>query len=110
MRIANLSCDRSNATVNIPVPQDWVGLLYVLDGNATLDGQAITGRQMALISAGSSESLELVCSDAVRILVLTGAELHEPVFSHGPFVMNTIQEVQQAIFDYHDGKMGMLVE
>ena len=48
--------------------------------------------------------------DAVRILMLTGAELHEPVFSHGPFVMNTIQEVQQAIFDYHDGKMGMLVE
>ena len=42
--------------------------------------------------------------------MLTGAELHEPVFSHGPFVMNTIQEVQQAIFDYHDGKMGMLVE
>ena len=110
MRIANLSSDQPGATAHIPVPTDWVGVLYVLDGNATLDGQSITGRQMALVSAGEAESIELVCSDAVRILMLTGAELHEPVFSHGPFVMNTIQEVQQAIFDYHDGKMGMLVE
>jgi len=81
-----------------------------LDGNAALDGQAITGRQMAVVAAGATESIELVCTDAVRMLLLTGAELHEPVFSHGPFVMNTIEEVQQAIFDYHDGKMGMLVE
>ena len=68
MRIANLSSDQPGATLHLPVPPDWVGVLYVLDGNATINGQSITGRQMALISAGAAESIELVCTDAVRIL------------------------------------------
>ena len=110
MRIANLYSEKPGAYLTMPIPEDWSGVLYVLDGNALIDGTAITGRQMAILDAGQGESVNIECTDAVRILMLTGAPLHEPVFSHGPFVMNTIQEVQQAIFDYHDGKMGMLVE
>ena len=110
MRIANLRSEKSGAQLTLPLPEEWVGVLYVLDGNALIDGTTVTGRQMAILESGSATSVSIECLDAVRILALTGAPLHEPVFSHGPFVMNTIQEVQQAIFDYHDGKMGMLVE
>ena len=42
--------------------------------------------------------------------LLSAAPLEEPVVSHGPFVLNTYEEVQQAIMDYHDGKMGILIE
>ncbi|MBN30903.1 MAG: nuclease PIN [Crocinitomicaceae bacterium] len=108
MRIANLSCEKSGAIMHVPLPQDWVGVLYILSGNASFDGQAVTGHQMALVSPGDSHEIKLVCNDAVRVLLLTGAELHEPVFSQGPFVMNTFPEIQQAILDYHDGKMGRL--
>lgn len=110
MRIANLKGSVPQATLQIPVPQDWVGLAYVLDGNVTLEGHAMEGRQMAFIQPGSDETIALTCLDSARILLLTGAEMHEPVFSHGPFVMNSIEELQRAIFDYHEGKMGSLTE
>lgn len=110
MRLANLHAEKAGATLEIPIPSDWVGLLYVLDGNAEINGEPITGRHLAIIQPGERTSMEIMCLDATRILMLTAAELHEPVFSHGPFVMNTIEEVQKAIFDYHDGKMGTLEE
>lgn len=110
MRLANLHAEKAGATLEIPIPSDWVGLLYVLDGNTEINGEPITGRHLAIIQPGDRTSMEIMCLDATRILMLTAAELHEPVFSHGPFVMNTIEEVQKAIFDYHDGKMGTLEE
>jgi redox-sensitive bicupin YhaK (pirin superfamily) len=42
------------------------------------------------------------------VLLLTGEPLHEPVVGYGPFVMNTQQEIRQAIEDYRNGKMGKL--
>jgi redox-sensitive bicupin YhaK (pirin superfamily) len=110
MRILNLRCEAIASTVRIPIPPDWVGVAYVLDGKAHVNGQPLEGRQMAVIQVGSAPDIVFECNDAVRILLLTGAPLDEPVFSHGPFVMNSIEEVQQAIMDYHDGKMGSLRE
>ena len=42
-----------------------------------------------------------------RLLLLAGEPLHEPVVSHGPFVMNTEEEIHQAFRDYQLGKMGV---
>ena len=47
-------------------------------------------------------------SEDAKVLVLNGAPLHEPVVAHGPFVMNTRQEIVQAIRDYQRGLMGTL--
>ena len=47
-------------------------------------------------------------SGAATVLLLTGEPLHEPVVGYGPFVMNTQQEIRQAIEDYRNGKMGKL--
>ena len=112
MRILNLRCETVASTFRVPIPPDWVGLAYVLDGKAHINGLPVEGRQMAVIQPGSANEPDIVfeCNDAVRILLLTGAPLDEPVFSHGPFVMNSIEEVQHAIMDYHDGKMGSLHE
>jgi quercetin 2,3-dioxygenase len=110
MRICNLQCDVPGANLSVPVNGDWVGAIYVLDGNVRINGQSAEGHQMAVLQKGAAETIELECLDPVRVLFLSGAELHEPVFSHGPFVMNDIEGVQRAILDYHDGKMGELSE
>ena len=65
---------------------------------------------MATIVPGDAENIRLESLDACRILMLVGAPFDEPVISHGPFVMSTYEEIQRAILDYHDGKMGALTE
>ena len=53
---------------------------------------------------------EVACAgqDGTRVLVLAGLPLPDPVVAHGPFVMTTIDEIHEAIEDYHSGAMGHL--
>ena len=53
-------------------------------------------------------SLEIEGADEVRALLLCGEPINETIVGHGPFVMNTQQEIQQAMVDYQSGKMGHL--
>eukprot|EP00976_Prorocentrum_cordatum_P100842 1192391-Prorocentrum_minimum.AAC.1 len=52
-------------------------------------------------------TLRLVpAEDAVKVMVLGGEPIDEPIAARGPFVMNTYEEIQQANIDYHSGRMG----
>lgn len=73
----------------------------VVNGSATLKGTA----QIAPLSA-SGETVVLEAKAESLVLVLSGEPIHEPVASHGPFVMNTQAELRQAFEDYRAGKMG----
>lgn len=50
--------------------------------------------------------MRLAAQSDTDFLVLAGVPLNEPVVRHGPFVMNTAEEIQQAIRDYREGRMG----
>jgi redox-sensitive bicupin YhaK (pirin superfamily) len=52
----------------------------------------------------------VAAKEDARALLLHGQPLGEPVAAHGPFVMNTAEEIEQAIVDYQSGRMGRLVE
>lgn len=56
------------------------------------------------------EGITLEGLEDTRILLLSGLPLHEPVVSHGPFVMNTQTQIMEAMRDYQMGKMGILIE
>lgn len=61
-------------------------------------------RQLAVYSPG--ETLALTAGESgAQMLVLSGRPLHEPVVQHGPFVMNTVEQIQQAIKDYQQGRL-----
>lgn len=61
---------------------------------------------MALLGDGDTLALEAV-SEA-SLMVLAGEPLKEPIAHYGPFVMNTREEIEQAILDYQSGRMGHL--
>lgn len=110
LRIVNFKTDVVGSAMEVEIPTDWTGLLYVLDGAILVDGQRTEGRHMATIMPGEATHIRIESLDACRVLMLTGAPFNETVISHGPFVMSSYEEIQQAIMDYHDGKMGMLTE
>jgi redox-sensitive bicupin YhaK (pirin superfamily) len=61
---------------------------------------------VALLGAGST--LAASAERATTFMVLAGAPLGEPIAHYGPFVMNTRAEIDQAILDFQEGRMGRL--
>ncbi len=91
-----------------PVPAGWNAFAYVIDGTATLGGEPVPERHAALVSDGDQLLVENRARSALSLLLLAGVPLREPIVQYGPFVMNTRQEILQAIRDYQSGAMGKL--
>jgi quercetin 2,3-dioxygenase len=79
-------------------------VVYVFQGDATLNGTHVDGKHAAQVKP--DVAIDVVAGPATEILVLQGRPIGEPVAQHGPFVMNTRQEIQQAFADYQRTKFG----
>jgi len=97
---------RAGGSLGLAVSQPQEVALYVLTGSLTLGDAQIASGWLARLSPGDSIVLESEVSS--EILLLGGDPLDAPIVRHGPFVMNTISELEQAIRDYHAGKMGRI--
>jgi len=89
-----------------PITPGYNAFLYLYEGNASVgdDGQALDHRSAGLLSDG--DSVRVQASDAeARFLLLAAKPLGEPVVQYGPFVMNTREEIEQAVRDYQSGKL-----
>ena len=92
----------ANTALQIAVPHDDTVLAYVFEGSLEIDGATIERQQVVRYSAGNTVQLQ-AGNNSARLLLLTGTPLGEPIAQHGPFVMNTEAEIQQAIEDYRTG-------
>jgi redox-sensitive bicupin YhaK (pirin superfamily) len=87
------------------VPAGHNAFVYVYDGEAAVGAERkpLANRAAGLLSDGSE--IKIQAKDAgARVLVLAGKPLREPMVQYGPFVMNTREEIEQAIEDYQSGK------
>lgn len=81
-------------------------LVYLLDGELELPGssaQPLRAGQLARL--GDQGSLSLRSAGGARLMLLAGRPLREPIVQYGPFVMNTREEIDQALRDYRDGTL-----
>jgi len=99
---------KMNAGCRLDIPADPFhnAFIYVIGGNIELaDRKPLKTNQIALYERGKSV-INLYSEKEAEILVLGGQPLNEPVFSYGPFVMNSEEQIRQCIMDYNSGKMG----
>lgn len=84
--------------------------LVVLRGTVMVNGQTIAREaQMVMLDhAGSAVTIE--ANNDAMILVLSGEPIEEPIVGYGPFVMNTEEEIQQAIDDFKSGRFGQIAQ
>jgi redox-sensitive bicupin YhaK (pirin superfamily) len=101
--------------VDLPWRPDFNALAYVLSGSgiAGPSDAPIREGQLAVFGEGGRITLSAGSypdsrSPNLEVLVLGGAPIREPVVFYGPFVMNTRDEVYQAVQDYHAGRMGQI--
>lgn len=93
-----------DAQLGIPVPQSHTALVYVFDGELALAGQIVKQGQLAQLGPGEEIGLQGGVTGG-RALVLAAKPIGEPIAQYGPFVMNTREEVEQAIRDYRAGRL-----
>ena len=87
------------------LPADHAAFLYAYEGEAFVgdDKKPLPHRAAGLLSSG--DTLRLVAGGSgARVLVLAGKPIGEPVVQYGPFVMNSREEIEQAIADYQAGE------
>jgi redox-sensitive bicupin YhaK (pirin superfamily) len=82
--------------------------VVLLRGDVTVNDRAIKGEALIATLAAAGQGIEISAEAESKQLVLSGARIEEPVASYGPFVMNTQQEIRQAVADFRAGKMGRL--
>lgn len=98
----------AGASLDVSVPAGHSCMVLVLQGQVTLNEQTpVQAAEIGLFEL-AGDHIHLASSDAATVLLLAGEPLNEPVVGYGPFVMNTEQEIRQAIQDYRSGKMGKL--
>jgi redox-sensitive bicupin YhaK (pirin superfamily) len=101
------------AAVELPWPADFNALVYVLGGRGWVGterrpvhlGQLATFGPGDVISFGADASQDS-SSPTLEVLVLGGRPIRDPVVAYGPFVMNTREEIAQAMEDYRAGRLG----
>jgi quercetin 2,3-dioxygenase len=96
----------ANGKMEVPVRATDNAFIYVLNGNIETEGRnQIKQNQLVLFERGE-EFINLYSIEGARIILLGGQPLNEPLYSYGPFVMNTQEEIKQCIVNYNSGKMG----
>ncbi|TBR35905.1 MULTISPECIES: pirin family protein [Dyella] len=94
----------AGAQVEVPLPEGHSAFAYVFEGtDAQVAGEALKRSDLAVLSKG--DSVRIAGRDgAARVLLVAGKPLNESVARYGPFVMNTPEQIHEAIQDFRAGK------
>lgn len=96
------------ATFDFPANFNTAAL--VIEGSIVINGEdKVTTDHLALFK-NEGESFTIEATEDAVILIISGQPLNEPIYPHGPFVMNSREEIIQAFEDYNLGKFGYLVD
>ncbi len=99
----DVSIDQAEGEQETEIPADKQAFVYVYQGEASIEGQALPERHLAILGKGDILKVTALTADT-RFLVVAGRPINEPVAQYGPFVMNTVAEVEQAITDFNEGR------
>ena len=83
---------------------DHNAFAYVYRGEITIAGQSVPSQRMAILN-NDSDGVLIEANNEAKVLLIAGRPLGEPIAQYGPFVMNTEQEIYQALKDYREGRL-----
>jgi len=99
---------KTNAQADFTFPANYNTALVVVEGSVVINDETNVPTDHFVLFGNTGEDFILKATSDAIVLVLSGEPIKEPIAAHGPFVMNTQQELIQAFTDYNDGKFGYL--
>lgn len=99
---------KKGAAVAFELPENYNAMLLVAKGKVTVNQEREVAFKDFVLFGHVGETIDLKAEEDSYVLVLSGEPINEPVASYGPFVMNTKEEIMQAINDYNAGKFGKI--
>ncbi len=97
----------AGASFEQALPEGHNALVYVYRGGVKIAGTDVPVQRMAILANGKdADGVRITAGAASRVLLIAGKPLNEPIAQYGPFVMNTQDEIFQAVKDYQAGKFG----
>ncbi len=97
-----------DANVSLDLPEGHTAILVVLTGHITVNGAQRAGEAETILLGREGSGASVHADGDAKLLVLTGEPIDEPIVGHGPFVMNTEQEIHQAFADFQSGRFGQM--
>ena len=89
------------------LPPGHNAFVYVYRGDVVVAGQAVPVQRMAILANDAqADGVVIEAGAEARVLLIAGRPLKEPIVQYGPFVMNSQQEIYQALNDFRDGRLG----
>ena len=89
------------------LPADHNAFVYVYRGEVRIGSQVVPEQRMAILeNTLQADGVVIESSAAAQFILVSGKPLNEPIVQYGPFVMNSQQEIYQALADFRDGRLG----
>jgi redox-sensitive bicupin YhaK (pirin superfamily) len=97
-----------DADVALHLPEGQTAILVVLTGHVTVNGAQGAGEAEMILLGREGSGASVHADSEAKPLVLTGEPIDEPIVGHGPFVMNNLAEIRQAVDDYNSGRFARI--
>ncbi len=94
----------AGATFEQSLPSGHNAFVYVYRGGVTIEGSDVPVQRMAILDNNGGDGVRFTAAAPSRVLLIAGKPLNEPIAQYGPFVMNSNQEIFEAVQDYQNGR------
>jgi redox-sensitive bicupin YhaK (pirin superfamily) len=89
------------------LPATHNAFVYVYRGEVSVAGRTVPAQRMAILANDmNADGVLIEAAAGAQVLLVAGQPLNEPIEQYGPFVMNTREEINQAVIDYREGRLG----
>jgi quercetin 2,3-dioxygenase len=96
-------------SVEMTVPEGHNAMLFIRNGKVNVGEDKNVGTADLVMFSLAGSTIKINADEDADLLLMGGAPINEPIAAHGPFVMNTKAEINQAVMDYQSGRMGQLI-